>query len=105
MSIPGLNSYNPASYKAPASHSNAGTSQPNAWDKAAQDFMNLMKQSPMERWMDQWLKSHNLTKEDLEKMPAEQRHALMREMAQDIARDIKEKIIEGKKGLLTDVYA
>jgi hypothetical protein len=103
MSIQGIGSYNPASYQPPASGADsAGVTTP---DTAAQDFLNYMKESPAERMVDAWLKAHGLTKQSLAALPPDKQNALMKEMAKDIADEIKQKAESKQKGVTTDVSA
>lgn len=56
----------------------SGLSQP------AQDFLDYMKKTPAQRMVDAWLKQHNLTQEQLNAMPADQREAITKQMAADL---------------------
>ncbi|MDY0884529.1 hypothetical protein ACFPL7_04085 [Dongia soli] len=56
----------------------SGLSQP------AQDFLDYMKKTPAQRMVDAWLKQHNLTQEELNAMPADQREAITKQMAADL---------------------
>jgi hypothetical protein len=57
-----------------------------------QTFMDYMKESPAQRMIDQWLKAHHLTEKQLQAMPAAQREAVEKQMANDIENSIKQKI-------------
>ncbi len=57
-----------------------------------QSFLDYMKKSPAQRMIDAWLKAHHLSEEALQKMPAAQRDAIEKQMAQDIADQTKRKI-------------
>jgi hypothetical protein len=61
-------------------------------DQAVQDFQNYMKESPAQRMVDDWLKAHGLTKEELAKMPPEQQAAVMKAMAADIKQQMEQQI-------------
>lgn len=106
MSIQGIGSPISVLYPSPAS-SGSGKSSPFGIDddSAAQNFLNEIKKSPIERMVDAWLKAHGLTKEDLEKMPPEKQQAIMKQMSEDIAEAMKRKIAENQKGVMTNVVA
>ncbi|HVY13273.1 MAG TPA: hypothetical protein VHB73_06900 [Alphaproteobacteria bacterium] len=53
-------------------------------------FLNFAKQTPAERLQEAWLKSHGYTKEKLAAMTPEQRDAVAKQMARDIAQQTKE---------------
>jgi hypothetical protein len=44
-------------------------------------FLAYMKKSPVERWVESWLKARGLTKEEFDALPPTEREALAREMA------------------------
>jgi hypothetical protein len=64
----------------------------NASDSAVQDFLNYAKESPAQRMVDDWLKAHGLTKEELDKMPPDKREAIEKQMAADIKKQIEEQM-------------
>jgi len=104
MSIQGIGSNNPASYQPPAA-SGSSSAADSFGANAIQNFENLMKESPAERMVDQWLKDHGLSKQALAAMPPAKQAAIMKEMAKDIADEIKEKAAAKKTGITTDVSA
>jgi len=56
--------------------------------------------------IDAWLKAHGLTKESLAKLPAAQQQSIMKEMAKDIADEMKRQATsKAATGGLTDVSA
>lgn len=52
--------------------------------QAVKDFLDYMKKPVAERMEDAWLKAHGLTAKDLAAMPAAQRDAIEKQMANDI---------------------
>lgn len=61
-------------------------------------FLNFMKKSAAERYVEAWLAAHNLSKEALDAMPPEQRKAVLKQMEEDIKRQMKEEL-ERKTGI------
>jgi hypothetical protein len=59
---------------------------------AVKDFLDYMKKPPAQRMTDAWLKAHNLTEDDLKKMPTAQRDAIEKQMASDIKADMQKKM-------------
>ncbi len=57
---------------------------------AVQNFMDYMKETPAQRFEDQWLKAHGLTQKDLDAMPADKRQAILKQMADDIKRQVQQ---------------
>lgn len=53
-------------------------------------FLNWMKKSPAERMEDIWLKAHGLSKEKLAAMDPKDREAVMKQMKEDIERQLKD---------------
>ena len=53
--------------------------------------------------VDAWLKAHGYTKESFAALPHDKQAALMKQMAKDIADEIKQKTAEKHKGITTDV--
>jgi hypothetical protein len=53
-------------------------------------FLKYMKMSVAERYVEDWLAAHNLSKEDLAAMSPKERQAVMKRMEEDIKRKIKE---------------
>ncbi|TXH31738.1 MAG: hypothetical protein E6Q98_26680 [Rhodospirillaceae bacterium] len=61
-----------------------GLSQP------AQAFLDYVKKSPYQRMVDAWLKQHNLTQEELNAMPADQRAGILKQMAADLKEQMQQ---------------
>ncbi len=61
-------------------------------------FLNYMKKSAAERYVDAWLAARNLSKEALDAMPPEERKAVLKQMEEDIKRQIREEV-EKKTGI------
>lgn len=57
----------------------------------AKEFMDFMKLTPAQRMEEQWLRSHGLTRKDLESMSPEKRDAIKKQMAQEIEDAMKRK--------------
>lgn len=53
-------------------------------DSAVQTFLDYMKETPAQRFEDEWLAAHHLTSKELAKMPAKQREAIIKQMESDI---------------------
>jgi hypothetical protein len=62
----------------------SGLSQP------AQAFLDYMKKTPYQRMVDAWLKQHNLTQEELNAMPADQRAGILKQMAADLKEQMQQ---------------
>jgi hypothetical protein len=62
-----------------------------ASNSVEQTLLDFMKESPGQRMIDEWLKAHHLTEQELQKMPAQQREAIEKQMAQDIENAVKQK--------------
>jgi replicative superfamily II helicase len=74
------------------------TSKPNALpgssdDAVVQAFLNEAKKSPVERLREAWLKAHNMSEEDLAKLPPDQRKAI----EDDIRKSIQEAMTKQPK--------
>lgn len=54
-------------------------------------FLSYVKKSPVERWIENWLKAHGLTKEAFDTLPPEEHEALAKEMAEDLKKAVREK--------------
>lgn len=54
-------------------------------------FLAYMKKTPVERWVENWLKSRGLTKEEFDALPPEEHEALAREMAEELKKATQEK--------------
>lgn len=53
-------------------------------DSVVQKFLDYMKETPAQRMEDSWLSGHHLTRAQLDAMPADQRTAILKQMADDI---------------------
>ena len=51
---------------------------------AEQQFLGYMKETPAQRMVDGWLKSHNLTRAQFDALPPDQKAAIQKQMANDI---------------------
>lgn len=58
--------------------------------EAKQEFLAYMQKTPAQRMREAWLKSHNLTEEQLDAMPPEQRQAIEKQMADEIKEKLKQ---------------
>jgi hypothetical protein len=47
-------------------------------------FVSYMKKTPAEHWVESWLASKGLTKEEFDALPPDQHEALAKEMAEDL---------------------
>lgn len=56
-----------------------------------QAFLAYVKKSPVERWIENWLKAHGLTKEEFDALPPEKHDALAKEMAEDLKKAAQQK--------------
>lgn len=54
-------------------------------------FLSYVKKSPIERWVENWLKAHGLTKAEFDALPAERHEALAKEMAEDLKKAMLQK--------------
>lgn len=66
------------------SGTSGATADPNATDPAVKAFMDYMKETPAQRWEEEWLRAHGLTLKQLQAMSPAQRAAIEREIARDI---------------------
>jgi hypothetical protein len=97
MSVSSINSgFNPVAYQLRNTQANtdfkdamAGASS--AADSPEQTFRNFMKEPPGQRMIDEWLKAHHLTEQDLKNMTPEKREAIEKQMATDIKDEIERK--------------
>jgi pyruvate/2-oxoglutarate dehydrogenase complex dihydrolipoamide acyltransferase (E2) component len=78
---------NSASTQASAQQTSAPTSTGNG---AASDFLSYMKESIGQRMIDNWLSAHHLTQKDLDAMDPKQREAIMRQMKDDIQKQLQQ---------------
>jgi pyruvate/2-oxoglutarate dehydrogenase complex dihydrolipoamide acyltransferase (E2) component len=93
----------------PNTQAQSSASQASASDAASPDgsveqqFLDYMKKSPAQRFVDAWLKAHHLTQKDLDEMTPEKREAVMKQMAHDFKEEMKRKAeagLNGKAGVL-----
>ncbi len=75
----------------PASASPIKTRQA-ASAEAKQEFLTYMQKTPAQRMREAWLKSHNLTEEQLEAMPPEERQKIEKQMADEIKEKLKQQV-------------
>src|SRR4051812_40952191 len=62
------------SYNGPAAtKSQSAPPSTSSDDTAVQDFMNYMKETPEQRFVDSWLRAHHISKEALDKMSPKDR--------------------------------
>lgn len=57
---------------------------------AVQNFMSYMKETPAQRFEDSWLAAHGLTEKSLNAMPAQQREAILKQMAEDMKKQVQQ---------------
>lgn len=57
---------------------------------ARQQFLDYMSKSPEERWQEQWLSSHGLSKEAFDALPPDEKQALADKMAEEFKQHLKE---------------
>jgi predicted flavoprotein YhiN len=67
---------------------------------AAQEYQEYMKKPWTERFVENWLKQHGITKEEFEKMSPEEQKNLMDQMKQDMETEMKRRMQETDKTLL-----
>lgn len=72
-------------------------------DDAATAFLREAHKTPAERVREQWLKSHNLSEDDLAAMSPEKRKAIEDAMAEDMRRRVTDK--SAPRGSLLDLSA
>lgn len=53
-------------------------------------FLAHVKKSPVERWIENWLKARGLTKEEFDALPPDEHEALAKEMAEDLKKAVRE---------------
>jgi len=75
---------------------------PTSGQSVEQQFLNYMKESPGQRMIDAWLKAHHLTEQSLAAMPPAQRNAILKQMADDIKNEVKQKA-EAKMSANTNI--
>jgi hypothetical protein len=52
-------------------------------DNVVQDFLNYLKESPIERMFDAWLKAHHLSKQQFDALSPQQKQALLDEFKKE----------------------
>lgn len=57
----------------------------------AQWFLDYVKETPAQRWEQSWLAAHGLTEQELNKMPSQQRDAILKQMANDLKQAMQQK--------------
>jgi hypothetical protein len=68
-----------------------------AGKSAADTFLDYMKKSAAERMTDAWLAAHGLTRADLAAMSPEKRDAVMKQMAEDIRKQMEQEATAGPR--------
>lgn len=69
----------------------------------ASEFLSYMQKTPEQRFQEEWLKKHGLTKEDLESMSPAERNAVMEQMRAEIEEQIKQSTANNSIGNKTDI--
>jgi hypothetical protein len=96
MSIGAVGGFDPSSFAVSSamarksSAGNAPASNPLAPKTPEDNFLDYMKMSPGERMIENWLEAHHLSKEKLAAMAPDERNKIMKEMQDDIAKQLKE---------------
>lgn len=54
-------------------------------------FLSYMKKSPVECWIESWLASRGLTREEFDALPPDRHEALAKEMAEDLKKAAQQK--------------
>jgi hypothetical protein len=64
------------------------------------EFLDYMKETPAQRFEDNWLAAHYLTREQYDAMPPQQREAIQKQMASELKEQAKQAAFDkpGKKG-------
>ena len=83
MSVTGIGG---AASTAPQSKEGTGKTQ-----SPEETFLAYVKKSPVERWIENWLKAHGLTKEEFDALPPDKHDALAKEMAEDLKKATQQK--------------
>lgn len=73
-----------------AASSQIASSEDTKGNDAAQKFLDYMSQSPEERWQEQWLSSHGMTKEEFEALPPDEKQAVIDKMTDEFKQHLKE---------------
>jgi hypothetical protein len=86
-----INKTSNAASSSSSSDSSSGTDSSSNDSQAVKDFLAYMKEPVGQRMEEAWLKAHNLTADDLKSMPAAQRDAIEKQMANDIKSEMQQK--------------
>jgi len=104
MSIGAIGGFDASSFAAASAltrknnASGASAASTSASSSAESDFLDYMKMSPGERMEESWLQAHHLSKEDLAAMNPKDREAVMKQMQDDIAKQLKDQA-QDKSGI------
>ena len=79
---------------APSSGTSKATQEAN---QAVSFFMQYMKETPAQRFEDSWLAAHGLTEKDLQNMSPEKREAILKQMAEDMKRQMQQQVQQAQK--------
>lgn len=74
-------------------------------DSVAEAFLNEAKKSPIERMREAILKQHNLTEEQFEALPGDQREAIQREVEEALKQKMKAQPCAAATGMNANVLA
>ena len=99
MSTIGIGAINPNAAASAAGGAKSKAAQEDA--QAVTNFMDYMKETPAQRFEDQWLAAHGLTEKDLEKMSPDKRAAITKQMADDMKKQMQDAVkkASGKTGV------
>ena len=103
MSVSGINSFNsyvPAASQPKKKEETADPLMsvvPSEKDDPVAEFRKYMKMTPAERMQYLWLMQHGITKEEYEKMSAEDKQKIIAEMKRDIEQQIKQDALKPSK--------
>lgn len=70
---------------------------------AADAFLAEAKKTPAQRFREDWLKQHKLSEDDLKEMPADQREAIEKTLAEDLKRKLTGK--DEQRGAMVNLTA
>jgi len=95
MSVGAIGGFDAASFAAASAltrkNSTGGTSAATtASSSADSDFLDYMKMTPGQRMIQNWLTAHKLTQQQLDAMTPKDREAVMKQMQDDIAKQLKD---------------
>lgn len=99
----GVNPYSVPTGTANASTRTAKADPEKEHDDVVQLFLAEARKTPAERLREDWLKAHNLTEDSLAEMPAEQREAIEKSIAEEIKRQLTNR--SDQRGALVDLTA